>query len=499
MLIGLFGGSASAERWTITPSITVSETFTDNVALAPSDRKQSDLITQITPGIRIAGAGARVQLNLDYRASRFLYANQSGSNSTQNSLDARGRLEAIEKWFFVEGVGTISQQSVSAFGSQPTAAGSINANRVETATYRLSPYVKGQLGTAAEYQVRYNFSSTSANSSVNGSAAASQYPTTRVEEWLGFLKGRTGVTGLGWSIDGSNQVVHRSIASDAEATLLRGTLSYQFDRPVRVSAFGGREYNNYASIEQEGHNNYGGRVEWFPTDRTQVAAMREKRFFGNSHDYSARHRTRLTSWEFTDHKDATALPQQLATAGRGTAFQLLDNLLQSQFPDPVLRAQEVERRLLQNGIPANLAVPNTILTTTVYVQRARRAAVSMLGARNTVTVAAIWTATEPVTAAEAAFDDFSRASQIKQRSISADWAHRLSATSSMNALVSQIHTTGTGATRLESTQSFLTVLLRHQISPKMSATMSARRVLFNSSTTTGYNENAVLGSLSVVF
>jgi uncharacterized protein (PEP-CTERM system associated) len=320
-----------------------------------------------------------------------------------------------------------------------------------------------------------------------------------MQEWLGFVKGRAGPAGFGWAIDGSHQVVGRSPASDAESTLLRGTLTYQFDPQLRVSAFGGREYNNYASVDKSGHTNYGARVEWFPSDRTQVAATKEKRFFGEGHDYSVRHRTRLTSWQFTDRKDVSALPQQLATAGRGTAFDLLDNLLLTQFPDPILRAQEVERRLLQQGIPSNLALAGNFLTTTVFVQRARRASVALLGVRNTVTLAATQTDSESVTAIEATFDDFSRATQIKQRSISADWAHRLSGTSAMNVLVSQVRSTGTGVTRLESTQSFLQVYFTHQLAPKVSATVSARRVLFDSSTAAGYNENALLGSLSVVF
>jgi uncharacterized protein (PEP-CTERM system associated) len=498
VLIGLSGsGPTSAERWTITPSITVTEMLTDNVTLAPSDRKQSDLITQITPGIRIDGAGARVKLNLDYRASRFLYANESGSNSTQNFLNARGSVEAIEKWFFVEGLGTISQQSVSAFGAQPTASGSINANRVETATYRLSPYVQGQVGTTAEYQLRYKFTSTSANTSASGSAAASQYPTTRVQEWVGFLRSRPGPTGLGWAVDGSHQAFDRPLASDAEATLLRGTLTYQFDPQLRVSAFGGREYNNYASRDQQGHNNYGGRVEWFPTDRTQVAAMKEKRFFGDAHEYSVRHRTRLTAWQYSDRKDVSVLPQQLATAGRGTAFDLLDNALQTRFPDPTLRAREVERLLLQNGIPTDLALAGNFLTTTVTVQRARRASVGLLGVRNTVTLAATLTDSASLGAAQATFDDFSRTPQITQRSISADWSHRISGQSSMNVLVAQVHSTGTGA--LESTQSFLNLRFTHQVAPKVAVTLGARRVLFESSTAAGYNENALLGSLSIVF
>jgi uncharacterized protein (PEP-CTERM system associated) len=494
VLIGLSGsGPVSAERWTFTPSITVSETITDNVALAPSDRKESDLITQVTPGIRIDGAGARVKLNLDYRATRVLYANQSSSNNTQNNLLARGTLEAIEKWLFVDAVGTISQQTVSAFGSQPTSTASINNNRVETSTYRLSPYVQGQIGTAADYQLRYNWTSTSTRGGVGG-----QFPTTKVEEWLGFVRGRTPMSGLGWAVDANNQVVHGALR-DAESTLVRGTLTYQFDPQLRASLFAGREENNYGSLEKKGHNNYGARVEWAPTNRTQLAASKEKRFFGDAHDYSVRHRTRLTSWEFTDRRDVTTLPQQLATGGRGAAFQALDAALLSQFPDPVLRQREVERRLLQSGTPADLALASSFLTTTVYVQRSRRASVALLGVRNTVTLAAMETESGSVGAVQASLDNFSQATRIEQRSISADWAHRLSGTSSMNLLVSQVRSTGAGPTRLESTQSFLQVYFTHQFSPKVSGALSARRVLFDSSTAAGYNENALLGSLSVVF
>src|SRR5918996_21893 len=55
--------------WRITRSISVSATATDNVALAPDDRKESDFIYQVVPSFGITSTGGgRVKLNVNYRA-----------------------------------------------------------------------------------------------------------------------------------------------------------------------------------------------------------------------------------------------------------------------------------------------------------------------------------------------------------------------------------------------------------------------------------------------
>src|SRR4026209_2924455 len=96
MLAGIFSGaSAHAENWRITPSIGLTETLTDNFALAPKNAKESDLITQISPGIAVVGNGARVKLNLNYVMIGILYADHSQNNNIQNYLSATGRVEAV--------------------------------------------------------------------------------------------------------------------------------------------------------------------------------------------------------------------------------------------------------------------------------------------------------------------------------------------------------------------------------------------------------------------
>lgn len=491
VLIGVFSSSpAWAQTWRVIPSISVTETLTDNVALAPSDSKQSDLITQITPGIRIEGKSARAQLSLDYRMNQILYANQSSGNNRQNYLSASGTLEAIDKWLFVEASANISQQTISAFGSQPTLNGNINSNRAETRTYRLSPYIKGQIGSMADYQLRYDWTTTSANET--------QFATTQVEQWLGIINGRTGFSALGWSLNASSVVAHRDPLPDSESARAGGSLIYQLTPEIRTTALAGFERSNYTGVKSETSPTYGGRIEWTPTPRTQVTAYKEKRQFGNSHEFSLTHRTPRTAWQLSDRKDVTTLANQLSVVSQGTVYDLLYNVFATAIPDPTLRAQHVERLLRQNSIPANLELATAFLTTSVFVQRTQQASVAVIGARNVLTLAAARTESNSLTSG-ATPDAFGLSPQIEQRSLSASLAHQLSGLSTATLAANQVRSKGTGATSVESTQSALTLVLTHRIGPRTSGSVAVRTVHFDSSNGPGYRENAIIASVNMTF
>ena len=80
---------ASAGEWTITPTLAVTETATDNVFLSSSG-EQSGFVTNVTPGIRIDGEGGRSKLHLDYQMNNLFYSvDPSRNNQTQHSLNAQ--------------------------------------------------------------------------------------------------------------------------------------------------------------------------------------------------------------------------------------------------------------------------------------------------------------------------------------------------------------------------------------------------------------------------
>src|SRR4051794_32250580 len=51
---------AEAAKWDIVPTLSVTETYTDNVLLTQNALKQGDWVTEINPAISVAATGARL-------------------------------------------------------------------------------------------------------------------------------------------------------------------------------------------------------------------------------------------------------------------------------------------------------------------------------------------------------------------------------------------------------------------------------------------------------
>jgi len=481
---------AFAGDWKITPTIAVMETATDNVALS-NTQKQSDLISDINPGILIDGSGGRSKLHFDYQLHDLIYAQNSARNNTQNSLNAFGTLEALENWLFIDASGFISQQSISAFGGAPSSAvnTNVNSNLTETSTYRISPYVRGTLGSAADYQLRYSQSTTHTNTS---SAFNSN-----INELIATLKGVTALTNLGWSLDASGKTVKFENGVSNDDDRVRGVLAYALDPQFRVSLIGGREANNYLSVNKEGHTITGAGFEWAPTERTQIAASRESRFFGNSNSVSFSHRTAGTAWRYSESKDATVQPNQQSSAGPGVYNALAYTYCQSLegTSSPSLSCVTG----LASALMAN--VPGGFLTSGVTLQHRRELSFAVLGVRNTVTFGA--TQTESEALSQKTGTGFLSAlglanlQDIRQRGASISWANKLSGLSSLTGSFSRMVSTGTGTTTLEMVQKMLNLSFLTQLGPKTYSSLGARRVVVDGTTT--YSENALLFTLSHQF
>ncbi|HSH30536.1 MAG TPA: hypothetical protein VK971_11555, partial [Thiohalobacter sp.] len=64
--------------WQVTPRLTLSETFTDNIELEPDG--DADLVTEISPGVNLSKQGGRARVELDYELQGLLFADTSSSN-----------------------------------------------------------------------------------------------------------------------------------------------------------------------------------------------------------------------------------------------------------------------------------------------------------------------------------------------------------------------------------------------------------------------------------
>ena len=489
-----------ARAISIKPRISLTETWTDHVSVSGGQNaKESGLITEVAPGIRIDAKTARLKAYFDYALNGQFYSTSSGNNRTQNSLNTFGTLEAVSNWLFLDFSGIISQQAISAFGPQSPSNASQNSNSSETSTYRLSPYIRGQIAGQIDYSLRYNWATTQTNTS-----NASNLDTS---DWAGQIRGSTPFQSLKWSVDATQQTSNYSQGRKSESERIYGMATYTVVPQFRISLSGGTESNNYASANTESHATHGYGFDWTPTERTSISAFKERRFFGDGHRYSFSHRFPLSNIRFSDAKDVSVLPNQFTTVGLGTVFDLFYPIffqicsqnaqLASQYPD--LNTCAIAQFQLLPVSP-NALVTSDFLRSQATLQRNQQLSMAFQGARNTLTVMFNRTQSESIFALAAVNDDFAQnnINSIRQRGVSINLSHRLTGLTNLSVMASRQESTGSGNNSLKARTSMYQANLSSQLGSKTTGSISIRRTEFDSSNSP-YTENAIIGTVSMVF
>ncbi|WP_210544179.1 TIGR03016 family PEP-CTERM system-associated outer membrane protein [Rhodoferax sp. PAMC 29310] len=492
-LIALCIGASGAghAEVTVVPRVSVAETITDNVRLSSTDR-QSEQITQLSPGIRIDIKGSRVRSYFDYALTQSFYAQNTSPSRAQNTLSTFGTLEAVDNRVFLDFNGSISQQSVSAFGTQSLNSSSINANQAEVSTYRLSPYVRGQLGSTASYEARYSRAVTSSDS-----ASASASNTTNSDATV-KVAGGSAFRRLGWSADASRQESSYSVGRTTEVDRFNLGLNYALTPQLNVSVNGGQESNNYTSLDKQTYGTSSVGFNWVPSNTTKLSANVGRRSFGNTHSLSFEHRTARTVWRFVDSKDASTTPSQSGRVGLGNLYDLLYSQLESTYPaDPVARAQAVNDFLAAYGLNGSSLVAAGFLSSAASLQRNQSLSLALLGARDTITFFATSTESSRIDALSIASDDLSTSSRVRQRGFSVSYSHRLTPDYSLGVLLSQQKTSGDLASQ-DSTLRSINANITGRVGKKATVSVAARHVV-SSGNAAPYVENAITGNLNVQF
>lgn len=493
--------SYQGQAWTIHPRVSLTETLTDKPNVSGgSTSNQSDLVTELAPGIRIDARTARLRGYFDYALRGIAYARESGNNQTQNALNTRATLEAIDDWLFLDFSGLIAQQTISAFGTQSASNTTINNNTTETANFKISPYIRGRLGNSVNYLLRYSISTTQSDA-----AAASD---TKLSEWAGQLRGGTMFRNLAWTVDATQQTSDYSRGRKTEAERLRGMMTYLVQPQFKTSVSLGRESNNYASLDQETHNTFGYGFEWSPTERTLMTVFKERRFFGDGHNISFTHRFPRSSIRYTDTRDVTVLPNQYSSVGLGSVydmyFQLFSNLQPyADMTGPakdVAVANAVNAFLAQSGLSPNTQVTTSFLTSRASVQRLQQLSLALTGVSNTITLLATRSENQSILASSLLNDDFSQNTLIRQQGFSVTLSHKLSALSNLNVTASRQESTGNGGTAASSKAKSTSyqVNFTTRLGSKTSGSLSARRSEFDNAVNS-YTENALIGMISYIY
>lgn len=493
----LISSNGNAAEWRFTPTVSVIETFTDNVRLAASGLERSDFITQLSPGFSITANGPRLKLRASYQLQGTTYLHNSSSSGFSNLLDGSLNAELIQDLFYVDAKANISQQNISAFGPQSTNNININNNRADVRTYSISPYLRHNFGSRAFGELRYAHESLGTSSNL--------LTTSNVDRVSMVLNSGEAFQKISWGLRASAQKNQLRDQRDVEQDAYSGSVRYFVTPNFSLTATGGYERDTYVALTDKPSGVfYNTGFVWKPTSRTDVSATIGHRYFGQTYSFLANHRARNTVFNVTYSEDVTTTQQQYSAQPAVSTAAFLDKLYSGQIPDPVARQQVVDALIQSSGLASTISNPNNSLSNTYFLQKNLQGSVAVTGARNTVvftafdarrTAQSLQRADSVITTSPlSALNDSN-----KQLGFNALWnmqlASNLSGVTSLNAT----RTTSLTTSRVDNYKAFR-VGVTQKFQPKLTGSVELRHSQQNSDVLGGdIRENAVTASLLMQF
>ena len=230
----------------IQPSVSLGETFTDNVNYVHSPRKFA-AITQLGGGVSVSVDTPRLQAVATGQGSEYIYLPSSNSTPNQptGSLYANGHATIYPDLFYVDAQSSlIPSTTLPGFGFQNLSTLPRNQQTLQF-TNNISPYLIKSFGSWADTELRYTFSSWS----YGGNTFVTTSPST---PGLNNLASSTLNEGTFIAVTGQDfqKTVVRFTADAAE---INGSFANQ---ATQVSAFNDFQYNFTPMIAALGRAGY---------------------------------------------------------------------------------------------------------------------------------------------------------------------------------------------------------------------------------------------------
>lgn len=467
LLAGLLAaGSAPAQQWATSASIDGNLTATSNANFGASGNEESDVIAEVSPRISFFRQGARLRLSGDASLSASTYANSTQASRITPALALGANLEAIEQFFFIDSRVNVQQSAESPFGPRPTAGSRINSERRYEA--RVSPFVSGRVGTRWRYQLRDD--STWVRTSGGAFDQRDQFAHQQVAE-VSLIPAPVGLT---FSYNRNQSDFEGN--SQARQTVEIGRLIVSYgDERFSAGVRGGWEKNKFPGFATE-RTFYGGNVSWRPTERTNLSAFVENRFFGTGWSASFDHRMPRLAWSIRSSRDVSTFPQRAFSLP--VAFDVADLInasLITRIPDPVERARAVEEFMVSRGLPRTLITPIDIYTERAELRASHIASLVMYGTRNSLALNLYSSRTEGITTAIGPLPIPAALLDNRQQGIGLSFSHQLSGRTGFGADASFSQTRGlAAASDSRSREHSYGLRLNHTLSPKTTLTTGAR-------------------------
>lgn len=478
--------------WTITPTLTVRESYTDNLFLAPAGQSRGEFTTEVSPGIAVSASGPRLTLHFDYALQQFEYRREPARRNQQ--LDAAGRATLLDDWLFLDARAAITQQNISAFGSQLNDPGHITGNSDTVHTSTIAPALRHLLRGVATVALRY------AEDKVSSGKLLNVHNRDATAELIGDNGGR------GWNWDAAYERQDIRDASLAPVTMTSAALTLRLPVNSRfsVSPTDGYEKNDYHSTDANPAGRYWSvAAGWTPSPRTSVTASVGRHYYGKTQSLAAQYRLHTMFWQLS-YADTISTTQARALAlGPTDIGNFLYQLWAGRIPDPTLRIDTINAFLRLSQLLGPNAGNVNYFSHQYYLQKQWNLATVYSSPKCTFALG--YTSSGRTAQTSSAIDsillgpsEIGLDDRTRQNTADAGWSWRMSARDSLGVTASAA-TVDSISTGRRDRNDVLSLSIHRQLRPKVGALVELHHSRHSSNAGGDYRENGASAALVVLF
>jgi len=356
---------------------------TNNAGQVAGPGARSDLLLDLRPRARLRSLGAGLRADVRVGAIARSYLQGTQPNRVEPDVEAQARAEVVEGWVALDG-----SVRVSAAAADPLSGRTESSTDIAPGTFRqsrvaLAPRLQRDL--SPHWTLQAHTEHVWQRSDDPNASAGTREPT-RTEDTLARLERRPQPAGLSAEVRRQRQ---KNDAAPRGGTVLaidavRVGASYRVLPQLVAGLHGGTERSVYLGRDDDDRI-AGASLDWQPGERVRVRGATERRFFGQAFDASLAYRSPYLAVSGSWTRQAGLAGSTLGAGAAGSdVAQLLDNLLTTRVPNPVERAELVDRLMRERGLPATLSRATEIVDQTPQLVTNGALSLVLMGVRHTL-------------------------------------------------------------------------------------------------------------------
>ena len=325
---GLCLSATARADWQFQPNLRASETYSNNIRL---DRQhpEHDWVSELAAGFSVNRSKERSSAALEYQLQGLHFSRMSAMDEVFQQLHGVTHLQRSETGPYLDGLASLSQQTVDA--NLPAVSDNIFAtgNRADQTDLQLAPGILSKLGSTAMSDLRFSHKQT-------------EYSKGRIDSFTNAINlnlSDAHPKRLDWQWSARKERVRYSndAATEFRSTLLNIQMSAT--KRSRILLTGGYDDTRSAvpgQLSRSG-SRWSAGIDWAPSHRTHLMLTAGERYFGNTYEMEFTHDYHKDHWGLSYVEDVvttandSAILNQVSTGVNGVSTFVTDVYISKLF------------------------------------------------------------------------------------------------------------------------------------------------------------------------